>query len=159
MLNPAFVFAVPQNSAPRWSLKRTITPHQFLAVVSTLCITVIMLSSGLSLAGMHVEAMACLAGLLVIGMAAYGFARHARDGETILLRSDGQLQIDMVRGAKCSTVLLNPQRVRMSPLQSPDNLIWLHHGSKVLQIGRAVTPARRAAFAAELTPLLSRSAA
>lgn len=157
MLSPAFVFAVPQNAVPRWSLKRTVTPRQFLAVVGALCITVVGVSSGLGLTGMHTEAMVCLAGLLVIGVAAYGFARHARDGETVLLRSDGQLQIDVVRGAQCSTVLLNPQRVRMSPLQAPENLIWLHYGSNALQIGRTITPARRAAFAAELKPLLSRS--
>ena len=91
--------------------------------------------------------------LTVVGVALLFYARHATDGERLILQGD-QLLVERSYAGKISRAAFNRSQVRVEPHIDDRSLIELSEGSggagRRVQIGRQVRPELRSHLAREL---------
>src|SRR3546814_16665005 len=76
--------------------------------------------------------------ILLIAAAAWSFARHVRDGETVTLLTDGRMIIDVQAGDATTRHVFTRNWTRL--LHQPDSpaSLWLHYRSAPLRLARPV---------------------
>jgi uncharacterized membrane protein len=156
-VSPAFRFATAsgQNGqgqpAVQWLLKRncSFTPVQLLWLYLSLC------ALSLGIAGFFwsqgatlVMPFACLE-LLVLGAAFSAYARHATDGERIVLQG-GQLVVELENAGRLERAEFNRFWVRVEPKHGDGSLIELSAQGRSVRVGRHVRPELRPALAREI---------
>lgn len=87
--------------------------------------------------------------LIAVGVAFLVYARHATDGERIVLQGS-QLVVEQTSAGKLSRAEFNRDWVRVEPRADDRSLIELSGQGRSVQIGRHVRPELRPALAKEI---------
>ena len=87
--------------------------------------------------------------LAAVGSALLVYARHARDGEKILLKG-GQLVVELETGGRQERAEFNREWVRVEPRNGDGSLIEVSGQGKSVRVGRHVRPDLRPALAREI---------
>ena len=87
--------------------------------------------------------------LMALGIAFVVYARHARDGEKILLQ-DGQLVIELESAGRTQRAEFNREWVRVEPKNSDGSLIEVSGQGQSVRVGRHVRPELRPELAREI---------
>ena len=87
--------------------------------------------------------------MLMLGVAFFVYARHATDGERIVLE-DGRLLVELECGGKLERSEFLRNWVRVEPGAYDKSLIELTGQGKTVRVGRFVRPELRPALAREI---------
>lgn len=87
--------------------------------------------------------------LLAVGAAFVVYARHARDGEKIVLQG-GQLVVELENGGRMRRAEFNRQWVRIEPKSGDGSLIEVSGQGQSVRVGRHLRPELRPALAREI---------
>ncbi|HYW58554.1 MAG TPA: DUF2244 domain-containing protein [Polaromonas sp.] len=139
----------------QWLLKRncSVTPVQLGWLYVSLCgvslgIAAFFWSQGVPL----VLPFASLELLLVVA-AFWSYARHATDGERIVLQG-GQLVVELESAGRLERAEFNRQWVRVEPKAGDGSLIEVSGQGQSVKVGRHVRPELRPALAREIRQAL-----
>jgi uncharacterized membrane protein len=91
--------------------------------------------------------------LAMVGMAFLVYARHATDGERIVLRGN-QLVVEQTNAGKVLRAEFNREWVRVEPHMDDRSLIELSGQGQKVHIGRHMRPELRAILAKEIRTAL-----
>ena len=151
MSNPLFRFATVQDQNIRWFLKRncSVTPAQLGWLYASLC--VVSLAIGLAFWAQGAVLILPFAGLelVAVGTAFLAYARHAADGETILLQGRS-LVVELESAGHCERAEFDRDSVRVEPSLDDRSLIELSGQGRRVNVGRYVRPELRTALAQEI---------
>lgn len=143
--------AAPGAPHVQWLLKRpcSVTPAQLGWLYLSLCV----LSLGIALffwvQGATLVMPFAWAELIAVGAAFLVYARHAGDGEKILL--DGaQLVVELEMAGRTERAAFNRAWVRIEPQDRDGSLIQVSGQGRSVHVGRHVRPELRPALAREL---------
>jgi uncharacterized membrane protein len=154
----AWVFPwLPPRGPRTWRLKRNcaLTPRQYLGAMGLLMGISALVAAGCWIRGIWLVPVFCGAELVAISAAAFAYACHAIDGETVTLTEDGHVRVDVDRGLKHAAHVLDSRRVRL--VRTDANDLWLHQGPVRLEVGRYASASARDGFEAELRKALRQS--
>lgn len=87
--------------------------------------------------------------LLVVGIAFVVYARHATDGERIVLQG-GQLVVEQTHAGRIERAEFNCAWLRVEPSADDRSLIELSGQGKTVHVGRHIRPELRQALAKEI---------
>lgn len=87
--------------------------------------------------------------LLAVGAAFLLYARHARDGEKIVLQG-GQLVVELETAGRMQRAEFNRQWVRVEPKSGDGSLIEVSGQGRSVRVGRHLRPELRPALAREI---------
>lgn len=87
--------------------------------------------------------------LIAVGIAFLVYARHATDGERLVLQG-GQLLVEQCHAGKISVAQFDRQIVRVEPWMDDRSLIELSGQGRRVQVGRYIRPELRSHLAREL---------
>jgi uncharacterized membrane protein len=145
-------------SAWQWLLRRncSVTPRQVLAVYFSLC--VVSLSIGALFYAQGAPVVLAFAGLelLLVGLALWVFARHARDHDTLTLVGR-TLQVEQRTGPHVERTEFSADWLSVEPAAGQGSLVELSGQGRRVRVGRFLRPELRAAFARELRSMLRRA--
>lgn len=156
-VSPAFRFATASGlngqgpPAVQWLLKRncSVTPAQLAWLYLSLCVV------SLGIAGLFwrqgatlVLPFACLE-LLLVGAAFFMYARHATDGERIVLQG-ARLLVELESAGRLERAEFHRQWVRVEPGRGDGSLIEVSGQGRLVRVGRHVRPELRPALAREI---------
>jgi len=154
--NPAFRFAGPvqggQGShAVQWLLKRncSVTPAQLLGVYVSLCIVSLGIAGFFWAQGATMVMPFAWLELLVVGIAFRVYARHAADGERIVLQGSC-LVVELESAGRLERAEFNREWVRVEPKTGDGSLIEVSGQGRSVSVGRHVRPELRPALAREI---------
>ena len=91
--------------------------------------------------------------LIAVGAAFVVYARHARDGERILLQG-GQLVVELETAGRLERAEFNRNWVRVEPRDSDGSLIEVSGQGRSVRVGRHLRPELRPALAREIRHVL-----
>jgi uncharacterized membrane protein len=91
--------------------------------------------------------------ILVVGVAFLIYARHATDGEKILIQG-GQLVVECESAGRLERAEFERQWVRVEPKSGDHSLIELSGQGRSIQVGRFVRPELRQVLAREIRKAL-----
>jgi uncharacterized membrane protein len=146
-----FRFATVSNQQIHWRLLRncSVTPSQLCWLYASLCVVSLGIAGGFWLHGATMIMPFAWLELLVVGAAFVVYARHATDGERIILQGS-QLVVEQTSAGKVARAEFNSAWVRVEPQADDRSLIELSGQGRVVQIGRHVRPELRPALAKEI---------
>ena len=154
---PAFRFAtlpaqgVPGHGAVQWLLKRhcSTTPAQLAWLYASLCVVSLAIAGFFWVQGATLVMPFAWLELLVTGAAFLVYARHAADGERIVLQ-DGQLVVELETAGRTQRAEFNRAWVRIEPQGGDGSLIEVSGQGRSVRVGRHVRPELRPALAREI---------
>ena len=135
----------------QWLLKRncSIRPGQLLGRYLSLCAVSLGIASFFWMQGARLVMPFAWLELIAVGAAFMVYARHAGDGEKILLRGH-QLVIERETAGRLERSEFNREWVRVEPRGEDGSLIEVSGQGKSVHVGRHVRPELRAALAREI---------
>jgi uncharacterized membrane protein len=153
--NRVFRFAHVSGHQVSWKLTRncSTTPAQLGWLYASLCIVSFGIATMFWLNGAWVIVPIAGLELLAVGVAFLVYARHATDGERLVLQ-DGQLLVEQCTAGKVSQAFFNRDMVRVEPCIDDRSLIELSGQGRRVQVGRHVRPELRSHLARELRMVL-----
>lgn len=154
---PAFRFATlpatgsHSHEAVQWLLKRhcSVTPAQLGWLYVSLCVVSLAIAAFFWSQGATLVMLFAWAELLAVGVAFLVYARHAGDGEKIVLRG-GQLVVELETAGHTQRAEFNREWVRIESKDSDGSLIEVSGQGRSVSVGRHVRPELRAALAREI---------
>ena len=154
---PAFRFAtLPAqgahgHDAVLWLLKRhcSLTPAQLGWLYASLCVVSMAIAGFFWAQGATMEMPFAGAELVAVGAAFLFYARHAGDGERIVLQG-GQLVVELDTGGYTQRAEFNREWVRIEPKHGDGSLIEVSGQGRLVRVGRHVRPELRPALAREI---------
>ena len=151
MTNLVFRFATVQGRNIQWFLRRncSVTPVQLITVYLSLCLVSLLISGFFWMQGATLVLPYAFLEMLVLGVALFVYARHATDGERIVLQ-DGRLLVELECGGKLERSEFQGNWVRVEPGAYDKSLIELTGQGKTVRVGRFVRPELRSALAREI---------
>lgn len=151
MTNLVFRFATVQGRNIQWFLRRncSVTPVQLMTVYLSLCLVSLLISGFFWMQGATLVLPYAFLEMLVLGVALFVYARHATDGERIVLQ-DGRLLVELECGGKLERSEFEGNWVRVEPGAYDKSLIELTGQGKTVRVGRFVRPELRPALAREI---------
>jgi uncharacterized membrane protein len=149
MTNSVFRFATVQGHHVQWFLRRncSVTPHQLFWIYGSLCLLSLGIAAFFWLQGAAFVLPFAIMELLALGYAFLLYAKHATDGEKIMLR-DSQLVVELESGGKVLRAQFQREWVRVEPRMDDQSLIEVYGQGRSISVGRFIRP--------ELRPLLAR---
>lgn len=155
MSNPVFRFATVQGQNIHWFLRRnrSVTPAQLGWLYASLCAVTLGIASGFWLLGGTLILPIAGLELVALGIAFLAYARHAADGEHILL-AGRRLVVELENGGRLERAEFNRDWVRVEPSASDRSLIEVSGQGRRVSVGRYVRPELRLALARELRQAL-----
>jgi uncharacterized membrane protein len=137
--------------AVEWRLQRncSVTPAQLGCLYFSLCVLSLGIASAFWLLGAHLVMPFAFVELLVFGGALLVYARHARDGEKILLQDD-HLLVDLESGGRVEHAEFSRAWVRVEPSQEDGSLVKVSAQGRSVVVGRYLRPELRPVLAREL---------
>ncbi|MFC5520358.1 DUF2244 domain-containing protein [Polaromonas jejuensis] len=154
---PAFRFAtlsVPDShshEAVQWLLKRhcSITPAQLGWFYVSLCVVSLGIAAFFWSQGATMVMPYAWLELVAVGAAFLVYARHAGDGEKIVLQ-DGLLVVELETAGRMQREEFNQAWVRIEPKDGDGALIEVSGQGRSVRVGRHVRPELRPALAREI---------
>ncbi|WP_158515159.1 DUF2244 domain-containing protein [Bordetella sp. H567] len=138
-----------------WRLKRNcaLRPTQYAAAMGLLMGISAVVAIACWIGGIWLVPIFCCIELSAVAVAALAYARHAIDGETITLTETRDVRVEIDRGLRHETYLLQAQGLRL--VKEDADTLWLRQGAIRIQVGGHAAPAMRDAFEAELRDMLA----
>ena len=137
--------------AVQWQLRRncSLTPNQLVG-----CVAMMLLVSALAALmfwglGYALVTMFLLLQMTAVVTAAWAYARHACDHDTVTLQN-GRLAVEQCCGGRTERTEFDAPFVRIETGTQRDSLVSLSERGKKLEVGRHVQPAIRQRMATEL---------
>ena len=151
MPHPVFRFATVSGQNIHWFLKRncSVTPSQLGWLYASLCVVSLGIGGAFWLQGATMVLPFAWLELLAVGLAFVLYARHATDGEKIVLQ-DGRLVVELENGGNYERAEFLPHQVRIEPQAGDRSLIEVSGQGRMVKVGRYVRPELRAALAREI---------
>jgi uncharacterized membrane protein len=154
---PAFRFATMSGpgshsqQAVQWLLKRhcSLRPAQLGWFYVSLCVLSMLIAGFFWMQGATMVMPFAWVELLVVGVAFLVYARHASDGEKIVLQG-GRLVVELETAGRTQRAEFNREWVRVEPRHGDGSLIEVSCQGKSVQVGRHVRPELRPALAREI---------
>ncbi len=139
----------------QWLLKRncSVTPAQLLALYASLCVVSLGIATFFWVQGVKLVMPFAWIELLAVGAAFVVYARHARDGEKILLQG-GQLVVELETAGRLERAEFNSEWVRVEPRDGDGSLIEVSGQGQSVRVGRHLRPELRPALASEIRRVL-----
>jgi len=155
MTNLVYRFATVQGQNIQWFLRRncSVTPAQLARVYGSICLISLGISAFFWAQGATFVLPFAVLELTGFGVACLVYARHATDGERIVLR-DGRLLVELEHGGKLERAEFQGNGVRVEPGACDRSLIQLSGQGKTVQIGRYIRPELRSVLAREIRSAL-----
>jgi uncharacterized membrane protein len=149
--NPVFRFATVQGQHIQWFLRRncSVTPRQLGLLYLSLCCVSLGIGSVFWAQGATMVLPYAALELLAVGIAFVVYARHATDGERILLRG-AQLVVEFENGGKLERAEFQRDWVRVEPRAGHRSLIEVSGQGRSIDVGRFVRPELRPVLAREI---------
>jgi uncharacterized membrane protein len=149
--NFGFRFATVSDQQIHWKLLRncSVTPAQLGWLYVSLCVISLGIAGGFWLHGATMIMPFAWAELLMVGAAFLVYARHATDGERIVLQGS-QLVVEQTSAGKLVRAEFNREWVRVEPQGDDRSLIELSGQGRRVHIGRHIRPELRPALAREI---------
>jgi uncharacterized membrane protein len=146
-----FRFATVSDQQVQWRLLKncSVSPTQLATLYASLCIVSLGIASMFWFQGAKMIMPFAWLELMAVGTAFLVYARHATDGERLVLQ-DGQLMVEQSFAGKISRAAFDRERVRVEPHTDDRSLIELSGQGRRVQIGRHVRPELRSHLAREL---------
>ncbi|RZI96857.1 MAG: DUF2244 domain-containing protein [Haliea sp.] len=135
----------------QWLLKRncSITPRQLGALYASLCVVSLGIAGFFWTQGAKLVMPFAWLELMAVGSAFVVYARHAGDGEKIVLQ-DGRLVVELETAGRCQRAEFDREWVRVEPRSGDGSLIEVSGQGRSVQVGRHLRPELRPALAREL---------
>ena len=151
MSNFAFRFATVSDQQIAWRLLRncSVTPAQLGGLYASLCVVSLGIASMFWMHGATMIMPFAWFELVAVGAAFLVYARHATDGERIVLQGS-QLFVEQTLAGKLLRSEFNREWVRVEPQRDDRSLIELSGQGRKVHIGRHVRPELRPALAREI---------
>jgi uncharacterized membrane protein len=154
---PEFRFATAPSTgrhshdAVQWLLKRhcSLKPSQLGWFYLSLCVLSMAIATFFWLQGATMVMPFAWLELAVVGVAFLVYARHATDGERIVLQG-GQLVVELEHAGRLQRAEFNRAWVRVEPRYGDGSLIEVSGQGRSVQVGRHVRPELRPALAREI---------
>ena len=154
---PVFKFATllavddAGHDGVQWQLRRncSISPVQLLGFFISLSVVSLGIATFFWFQGATLIMPFAWVELAAVGCALLVYARHARDGEKILLKG-GQLVVELETGGRQERAEFNREWVRVEPRNGDGSLIEVSGQGKSVRVGRHVRPELRPALAREI---------
>ena len=139
----------------QWLLKRncSVTPAQLLVLYASLCVVSLGIATFFWVQGVKLIMPFAWVELLAVGAAFVVYARHARDGEKILLQG-GQLVVELETAGRLERAEFNREWVRVEPRDGDGSLIEVSGQGRSVRVGRHLRPELRPALAREIRCVL-----
>lgn len=156
--SPPIQGAVEQDhDAVQWLLKRncSVTPVQLACCYLSLCVVSLGIATFFWLHGARVVMLFAWLELSAIGWAFLIYARHAGDGEKIILQG-GHLVVELETAGHLLRAEFNREWVRVEPRNGDGSLIEVSGQGRSVSVGRHVRPELRPALAREIRSVLRR---
>ena len=149
MSNMVFRFATVQGQSIHWFLRKNcaMTPAQLGWAYMAICCVSLSISGMFWLAGVWLILPLAGLELMAVGLGFLSYARHATDGERILLQDD-YLVVEFENAGKLERAEFRRDWVRVEPKSGHRSLIQVSGQGKTMDVGRFIRP--------ELRPLLAR---
>ena len=151
MSNPVFRFATVQGQNIHWFLKRncSVTPAQLGWLYASLCAVTLAIGTIFWFQGAVLILPFAWLELAAVGLAFLVYARHAADGEHILL-AGRRLVVELENAGRLERAEFDRDWVRVEPSASDRSLIEVSGQGRRVSIGRYLRPELRPALAQEL---------
>lgn len=135
----------------QWLLKRncSVTPGQLVGLYASLCVVSLGIATFFWFQGATLIMPFAWAELLAVGTAFVLYARHARDGEKIVLQGR-QLVIELQTAGQTQREEFNCEWVRIEPKSGDGSLIEVSCQGRSIRVGRHLRPELRPALAREI---------
>ena len=139
------------GSSLRWTLGRNcaISPAQLGTVYAALCAMCLVIGAYFAWHGTAFVAAFAVLELLAVGAAMLVFARHATDGESLVL-SGRSLWVEQRVGPRIQRFVLSTDWLKVEPAAGQGSLVEISDRKQTLRVGRHLRPELRGAFAHEL---------
>jgi uncharacterized membrane protein len=150
-----FRLATVTDQQIHWKLLRncSVTPVQLAWLYASLCVVSLGIAGGFWLHGAKLIMPFAWLELCMVGTAFLVYARHATDGERIVLQGS-QLVVEQTRAGKLQRAEFNREWVRVEPHRDSRSLIELSGQGRSVQIGRHIRPELRSELAKEIRTAL-----
>ena len=154
---PTFRFTTPPASGSgdsggiQWLLKRncSVTPSQLLGLFLSLSVVSMGIATFFWFQGAILIMPFAWAELLALGIAFSVYARHARDGEKIVLQGS-RLLVELETAGRLERAEFNREWVRVEPKGGDGSLIEVSGQGQSVWVGRHLRPELRPALAREI---------
>ena len=135
----------------RWSLNRNcaISPAELGTVYAALCALCLVIGAYFVWHGTAFVATFAGLELLAVGAAMLVFARHAGDGESLVL-AGRSLMVEQRVGPRTQRFVLSTDWLKVEPAAGQGSLVEISDRKLSLRVGRHLRPELRGAFAHEL---------
>ena len=135
----------------QWLLKRncSVTPSQLLGLFLSLSVVSLGIATFFWFQGATLVMPFAWAELLALGIAFSVYARHARDGEKIVLQGS-RLVVELETAGRLERAELNREWVRIEPKDGDGSLIEVSGQGQSVRVGRHLRPELRPALAREI---------
>lgn len=146
------------HEAVEWLLKRncSLTPRQLIRFYLFLCAVSLAIASFFWNMGATMVMPFAWIELTALGIALVFYARHAGDGEKIVLHG-GRLVVELEVAGRTRRAEFNSQWVRIEPARGDGSLISVSGQGRSVRVGRHVRPELRPALAQEIRRALRAS--
>ncbi len=146
-----FRFATVSDQQVQWRLLKncSVSPAQLAFLFASLCVVSLGIATMFWFQGAKMIMPFAWLELMAVGTAFLVYARHATDGERLVLQGD-QLLVEQSLAGKISRAEFDRDRVRVEPHIHDRSLIELSGQGRRVQIGRHVRPELRSQLAREL---------
>lgn len=138
-------------SSVQWLLKRncSTTPSQLGWLFASLCFVSLGIATFFWVQGARLIMPFAWLELTAVGFAFIVYARHARDGEKIVIEGS-QLVVELETAGRTRRSEFNREWVRIEPKSSDGSLIEVSCQGRSVQVGRHLRPELRPALAREI---------
>jgi len=153
--NLVFRFATVQGQAIHWFLRRncSVSPAQLGWLYASLCVVSLGIGTVFWFQGAVLILPFAWLELAAVGLAFMVYARHAADGEHILLQG-GRLVVETENAGRLERAEFNRDRVRVEPGTDDRSLIEVSGQGRRVIVGRYLRPELRPVLAKELRQAL-----
>lgn len=151
----AFRFARVSDQSVAWRLRRncSVTPQQLGMLYGSICLVSLLIGLGFWQLGAKLVMGFAGLELLALGVALLVYARHAADGETVLLQGE-RLIVERDCAGRRERHEFGRTQVRVADVSDERPLIEVSAPGQQVQIGRHVRPEWRPALVGELRQAL-----
>ena len=146
-----FRFATVQDQSIQWFLRRNcaISPAQLAWFYLSLCIVSLGIGTVFWFQGAVMVLPFAWLELVAVGAGFLLYARHATDGERIVLR-DGHLLVELETAGKLERTEFRQEWVRIEPKRGERSLVEVSGQGRSINVGRFVRPELRPVLAKEI---------
>ncbi|OOG41272.1 DUF2244 domain-containing protein [Polaromonas sp. A23] len=139
------------SQAVQWQLKRncSVTPAQLLGLYVSLCVVSLGIAGFFWVQGATLVMPFAWLELVAVGLAFRTYARHAKDGERIVLQGS-YLVVELESAGRLERAEFNRECVRVEPRSGDGSLIEVSGQGSSVSVGRHVRPELRPALAREI---------